>query len=245
MKPASVILLAQAAWAALLAPAAWAQDSTGLVALAGTAATPPPPWRVVGLPAQSRPLTRFEAVTLDGERVLRVEAERSYANLVHSLPAVPAAGRTLSWRWRVDDPLPQADLRKRGSEDMALRVCALFDLPLAAVPFMERQVVRALRVSRPNDTPAASVCYVWDVRLPPGTELTSPFTRRIRYIVLRGPETGLKAWRTERRDLQADFLRLFGDESKIAPPLVAVAVGADADNTQERSLAYVDDLVLQ
>jgi hypothetical protein len=48
----------------------------------------------------------------------------------------------------------------------------------------------------------------------------------------------------ERRDLDADFLRLFGDEVDTVPRLVAIAIGGDADNTRSHGLAYVADLEL-
>jgi hypothetical protein len=64
-------------------------------------------------------------------------------------------------------------------------------------------------------------------------------------IVLRGANTPLRAWRSERRDVRADFLLLFGDEATTVPDIVGVGIGADADNTQSRSLAYIADLVLQ
>ena len=217
-----------------------------LTPLIGIGPGPQPalPWHVTGLPAQRKPLTQFEVVALDGERVLRVEATRSYGNLVHPLRVDAGAHLSLSWRWRIDEALPAADLRDRRSEDLPLRVCALFDLPLAAVPFIERQLLRAVRSGSDDDPPSAGVCYVWDSHLAPGSELASPFTRRIRYIVLRGPESPLHGWRSEKRDIGADFLVLFGDESRSVPPLIGVAIGADADNTAGHSLAYVADVAL-
>jgi hypothetical protein len=66
----------------------------------------------------------------------------------------------------------------------------------------------------------------------------------VRYLVLRGPESGPGSWREERRDIAADFRRLFGDESREVPRLLAVGVGADADNTGGRSRAYLTGLTL-
>ena len=223
---------------------ALAAADAALAPLVGPGAEPAPPWRVIGMPAQRKPLTQFEVVALDGERVLRVEARRSYGNLVHALHFDADMHHHLSWRWRVDEALPAADLRQRSSEDMPVRVCALFDLPLAAVPFIERQLLRVVRTGTADDPPSASVCYVWDAHLARGSELASPFTRRIRYIVLRGPESPLHGWRSEKRDIGADFLVLFGDESRSVPPLIGVAIGADADNTAGHSLAYVADVAL-
>jgi hypothetical protein len=205
---------------------------------------PPSPWHVVGLPAQRKPFTRFDIIALDGERVLRVEAAESYGNLVHATRVDDGRAHELAWRWRVDEALPQADLNQRRAEDMPARVCALFDLPLAAVPFLDRQLLRVARAATLDDPPGATVCYVWNSRLPPGTMLASPFTKRIRYIVLHGPETPLHAWVSERRNLGADFMALFGDETRKLPPIVGIAVGADADNTHGHSVAHVADVAL-
>ena len=226
--------------------AAWAQRGSDarpappwLVQPAAAQDAPAPPWRVVGLPQQSKPFTRFSAVTLDGQRVLRVEAVAAYGNLVHPLVDLPETARRLSWRWRLDEPNPAADLRRKEGDDSPIKVCALFDLPTSALPFVERQVLRIARLRADETLPSASVCYVWDSHLPPGTVLDNAFTRRIRVIVLRGPEAPLRGWVSEQRDVVADFLRLFGDEATTAPPLVGVAIAADADNTQGRSVAFV------
>ena len=225
-----------------------AQDlkpTPALAPLAGSGAAPPAPWRSIGLPGLKKPATRFEVVTLDDRRVLRVESERSYGNLVHALPIDQPHGHRLTWRWRIEQWPPQADLRERHTEDMPLRVCASFDEPLAAVPFVERQVLRAMRLRAAEAVPAAAVCYVWDHKLSAGTTLHSPFTHRIRYLVLRGPESPPGTWRNEGRDLHADFLQLFGDEMKTVPPLVSISVGADADNTQGLGIAHLADLQLE
>ena len=193
----------------------------------------------------SKPFTRFTATSLDGQRVLRVEAVASYGNLVHPLSELPDNLRRLSWRWRLDEPNPAADLRQKEGDDSPIKVCAFFDLPTSAIPFIERQLLRAARARADESLPSAAVCYVWDNRLPPGTVLDNAFTRRIRLIVLRGPEAPLRGWVSEQRDVKADFLRLFGDESTTVPPLVGVAIGADADNTKGRSLAFVGQISLE
>jgi hypothetical protein len=224
---------------------AGAAPAAGLVPLeAGSGPVPPAPWHVAGLPLQKKPFTRFSIEQVDGRRVLRVEADRSYGNLVHPLPGGDA-GRFLSWRWRVDVPNEHANLRTRAGDDSAAEVCVMFDLPLQAVPFVDRQMVRLARTQSAELLPAATVCYVWDTHLPIGTTLDNAFTRRIRLIVLRGADMAPMTWRIERRDVRADFLRLFGDEATEVPDIIGVGIGADADNTQSRSLSYIADLVLE
>ena len=197
------------------------------------------PWRVVGLPAQRKPFTRFDIVALDGQAALRVRADRSYGNLVQnwSWPA-----RQLSWRWRLDQPLQRSDLRTRDGDDVALKVCVLFDLPTEGLPFSERVQLSLARSLSREPLPAATLCYVWDRLLPVGTLLPNAFTRRVRQIVVATGDTPLAQWQSQQRDLQQDFKLVFGAESAVVPPVVGFLVGADADNTADSSLGYVGDL---
>jgi hypothetical protein len=205
---------------------------------------PPVPWRVTGLPNQNKPFTRFSIESWAGVKSLRVEADRSYGNLLHPLAPSTSLHR-LQWRWMLDEPNPGADLHERSHEDTPLRVCALFDMPLDKVGALDRALLAYARATSSDPVPAATVCYVWDEKLAPGTALHSAFTGRLRMIVLRSHEAPLHAWLGEQRDLDADFKRLFGDEADKLPPLIGIAVGGDADNTQAHSLAHLGAITLE
>lgn len=208
----------------------------------GAGALPPIPWRYAGLPKQTLPATRYDIVELDGQRVLKVQSDGGYGNLVHPLGG---PGGDLQWSWRVDRVATGTDLRTKAGDDAALKVCAMFELPLDALPFWERQTLRLARGVSGESLPAATLCYVWDAALAPGTVLRNAYTARMRWIVLQGAGSALGRWQDERRDLAADFLRAFGDETNTVPPLSAIAVGADADNTGGSTLAYLRALRLE
>jgi hypothetical protein len=229
--------------AALLAAGARA-DTPLLTPLAGAAEQPPAPWVLVTLPKQTKPVTRFSIAKLDGEPVLRIEANASYGSLGHPLADKAGTARTLAWRWRVDQPIQKANLRRRSGDDTAVKVCALFDLPDDQVPAADRAFMNLARRASERHVPAANICYVWDATLPAGTVLPNAFTGRVRYLVLHSKEAPLASWQEEKRDLQADFLRLFGEETTTVPRLVAIVIGGDADNTKSHSLAYVANLEL-
>lgn len=236
--------LAIGCWLCGLAGAVTAAPGVNLLSdPTSTMPDPAPPWRVVGLPRQDKPLTRYRVIEADGERVLEIDARASYGNLVHEWPAGIDASR-LAWRWRIDVDNPRTDLRSKAGDDHAVAVCVMFEMPMQAVPFWERQLLRLARAMSGEALPAATLCYGWDARLAADTALDSPFTRRVRWLVLRGSGEPLGSWRHEERDLRADFARLFGDESPQLPPVHAVLVAGDADNTQGRSLARLKDLVL-
>jgi hypothetical protein len=205
---------------------------------------PSAPWKVSGLPAQTKPFTRFSVVDIDGKRAVKIEADLSYGNLVHPVKDI-AAPAQLSWQWRVEKPIETADLHEKSGDDTAVKVCVVFDMPMENVPFTDRQLLRLARSKTTNLVPTATVCYVWDAKLAAGTTLDNAFTRRMRYMVLESGNDRLNKWVAEKRDVGADFMKLFSDESKVVPPIVGIAIGADSDNTQSHSVSYVSGLSLE
>lgn len=236
------------AWAACAVFAAWAQiPSVDVAATSGNLLAPPGDgaWVSAPLPAQKLPATRFDVRAVDGRAAWRVESPGSYGNLVHAVHGAGAQARSLSWRWQLERGIARSDLASKAGDDAALKVCLLFDMPAERLPFVERQLLRVARAASGQALPAATLCYVWAPLATAGAVLPNAHTRRMRWMVLRGDESPLGAWRVEQRDLRADFLRAFGDETSTVPPLVAVLVGADADNTGGHGLAWLQDLVLR
>lgn len=208
-----------------------------------------PAWRYVGFPKQKAaiPPTVIEAGQVDGQPAVKVVTASSYGTLVHDLKdALP--GR-LQWRWRLDQSLTGGtaapDLTTKAGDDAALKVCVMFEHPLEHVPFVERTVLRIARSVSGEALPAATICYVWDSGHAAGLQGANPYTRRVRYISLRGSEAPTGQWLAESRDLARDFATLFADElpaGSAVPPLRTVLIGADSDNTASRSSGWVADL---
>lgn len=231
---------------AMALPAALAQSLPPLTQADGAVH---PGWRYVGFPKQKAdiPPTVIEAGQVDGQLAVKVVTASSYGTLVHDLKDAPPA--RLQWRWRLDQPLSDGkaspDLTTQAGDDAALKVCAMFEHPLERVPFVERTVLRIARSVSGEALPAATVCYVWDSGHPAGRQGANPYTKRVRYISLRGSETPARQWVSERRDLAKDFATLFADElpaGSAVPPLRTVLIGADSDNTASRSSGWVADL---
>lgn len=236
---------------AMALPAALAQSLPPLTQADGSLH---PGWRYVGFPKQKAqiPPTVIEAGQVDGQPAVKVVTASSYGTLVHDLKDAPPT--RLHWRWRLDQPPSEGkaspDLTTKAGDDAALKVCAMFEHPLERVPFVERTVLRIARSVSGEALPAATVCYVWDSAHAAGRQGANPYTRRVRYISLRGSETPTGQWVTESRDLAQDFITLFGDELPQGaqtprgelPKLATVLIGADSDNTASRSSGWVAEL---
>jgi hypothetical protein len=226
--------------AALLSSVAWAADKlTPLVSGGGPAV--PTAWRVLALPNSKKPVTEFDVIELEGKRVLRVRTDKSYGALVHDYKGAP---KTISWRWRLEQPLLKTDLQTKAGDDSALKVCVLFDMPMDKVPAAERNFLRVSNWFSDEAMPTATLCYVWDHSLPVGTELANAYTQRLHMLVVNSGEAQLRRWVSHTRDIAADFKKSFGQESDTVPPVLGIAVVADADNTQSSSLAYVAEINL-
>jgi hypothetical protein len=208
-----------------------------------TGATPPAPWHVLGLPGRySKPLTQFDITELDTKKVLRVRTDKSYGNLVH-----PWQGSVskMSFAWRLDNPLLLSNLKSKTTDDTALKVCLAFDMPMEKVPLGERAKLRIAQFLSHDHLPTATICYVWAHAEPVGSDFDNAFTGRLHYIVLNSGETQLKTWQSHQRNINSDFLKAFGNETNVVPPITAIIVGADSDNTLGSSLGFVADIVVQ
>lgn len=199
-----------------------------------------PAWRLSGLPGkQAAPMTRFEASPQGGDTALRLGTDQSYGVLTHAWPPATPAPAELAWRWRLDQPLARPDLAIKSGDDAALKVCVMFDQALTDIPFFQRAALALARSATGQDIPNATLCYIWDSSYPAGTRGSNPYSARVRYIVLNGAETPTGQWVSQRRRIADDFQMMFGQESPNLPAVIAVAVGADSDNTQGQSLAYL------
>lgn len=199
-----------------------------------------PAWQLTGLPKDKAPRTELKPLTLDGVAALELRTQASYGVLTHTWRG--PAPEYLSWRWRLAQPLAAADIHTKAGDDAALKVCVMFDQPLTDIPFFQRAALGLARTATGQNLPNATLCYLWDSRYPANTRGPNPYSARVRYIVLNGTESATGQWATQRRHVGNDFALLFGAESSTLPPITAIAVGADADNTQGSSLGYLAQL---
>jgi hypothetical protein len=179
-------------------------------------------WQTQRLAARA---TDFLAGTYQGEPVLRVESDRSAAALIRRVSGagVPEA---ISWRWLLRRPLtsgPGADdeMRREG-DDFAARVFVIFGDDL-------------------TDDATRVLCYVWARQLEPGASFPSPVADRVRMVVLRNGSDDSPVWQAEHIDPAADYRRLFESDP---PPVGAIALMGDADDTDSRATVLFDDVVV-
>jgi hypothetical protein len=185
--------------------------------------------------------THYTLVTDEGNVVLRAEANASMASLMHPLRIAPKDIQFISWRWQISNTLSKSDIGTRAGDDFPARVYVLFDYDVSKLSLLQRTKIYLARKLYGRDVPAAALCYVWDGKAPVGTSEWSPYTDRVRVIVVESGSANVNRWREVERDLVADFRAAFGEDP---PAISGVAVASDTDNTGESVTATFGDIRL-
>ena len=205
----------------------------------------PAPWRFTTLPNKAP--TKFEITQLDGQKVFKVDADKSYGNLVHPTRVQLNEEATLAWRWKIEAFVEGADLRTRSGDDGAAKVCVCFDFPADRLSVGSAPSSHWRKARPANRCPPKRSATSGTPRKTTAANSDNAFTKRIRMDVLESGATDKTGgWLTECRNLLADYKRAFGAEAgDTVPDVVGVAIQADADNTKAHGLFYFSDVDLR
>ena len=134
----------------------------------------------------------------------------------------------LSWKWRAKE-FPQKKhpelLSNRTEDDFSARVYVIF----LASNFFHSDVIE----------------YIWDEKFPVGTSADSPYSERVKLLVVHSGPAGSEGggWADEERNIYEDYKKFFGKASR--NPVGMVALMSDSDNTQTKASADFAEIVLK
>ena len=200
--------------------------------------TPPAGWTPLTA-SNIKVHTRYTLVEDGGTTVLRADSESGASGLSRKLRVAPADLSLLRWRWKISNLIETADLHRKDRDDFPARVYVMFDYPLEKLPFFERNKLRVARALFDPDLPAATLCYVWDGNTPAGTIASRAHTDRVKVIVVESGPARIRQWVDVERNIARDFRAAFGED---APPVSAIAVASDTDNTGTFATAFFGDI---
>jgi Protein of unknown function (DUF3047) len=226
--------------AAILPPAAMAQETVDAMRFSSLQpGAPLPDWlQPYVFPNQPRH-TQFTLVEDGGRTVLAVRANASSSGLLRRVRIDPRRHPILSWRWKVMNLPHKGDIATKAGDDFAVRIYLTFDLDTAKLSLGDRFKLSLARTIWGDQLPAAALCYVWDGRAPVDTMAPNAYTDRVRMVVADSGGAELGRWVARERDVAADFRRAFGMQP---PPITAIIVSADTDNTGESVESCFGDL---
>ncbi len=183
--------------------------------------------------------THYGIVDLDGERVLAARANVSASGLLQPLAITSNEYPFLNWRWKVPKLIPGANNASRGGDDSPVRVIVAFDGDKSKLDFEDQTLGRTVKMFSGREMPYATIQYIWENQLPPETVLENARTSRSKMLVVESGPRRLGQWLSFKRDLRADFRRLFGEPPG---PIIFVGVMTDSNATGTQTSAYYGDI---
>ena len=164
--------------------------------------------------------TRYRVVEVDGRRVVEADSAATASSLYLEREIDLTETPILEWSWRIEKPLAVDDERIKDGDDFAARIYVVapgegwFDMPRA-------------------------VNYVWANQADVGESWPNPFTSKVMMIAVQSGEGEAGTWQTYRRNVRADFRRLFGME---VDELEGIAVMTDSDNCGQSARAWYGEI---
>lgn len=198
----------------------------------------PPGWQPWHL-AKFKRETAYRLVDADGRTVVRAQAEASASGLIYRVRFDPRDYPVIRWRWKVPALIDGADNSARNAEDSPVRIVVAFDGDPARLPVMDRVAMTQFRMLTKQTLPYATLMYIWENRAEPGTVIENGHTSRIRMIVADSGDANVGAWRSEERNLVADYRKAFGEDP---PPVKWIGILTDTDNTRKTAAGYYGDI---
>ena len=169
----------------------------------------PAGWRAYETPG-GHPRYDFTVVDDHGRRALDLRSGDDHWTIAHEIKVDLKATPMLEWSWKVVTLPAGADLRKKAASDATGHIFVIWP----RFPEMLRSRL---------------IGYAWDPSLPAGTIVPSAKTGTVTFVIVRSGRAGLGAWHDERRDVAADYLRLYGEKP---PAPRAVALSIDTNDTR-------------
>ncbi|MFH1847264.1 MAG: DUF3047 domain-containing protein [Candidatus Omnitrophota bacterium] len=164
--------------------------------------------------------TDYKVVEYEGEHCVKALSENSASALFFKESLSYGKDPFIRWDWKVEKFPDRGKEEKLGNKD---------DFDFAAqvyVIFYSRFFLKAKAIQ-----------YVWSEGLSVGEQSESPYTKNVKLLVL---ESGLsEKWKHEDRNINNDYLKLFGEP--LSADITAIAFMTDSDSTGSTAAAYYDN----
>lgn len=199
----------------------------------------PEEWQALPL-AEVYKKTVYDLVEKDGTVVLRARSDSSTSAIGVERRVDLMSRPILEWRWKVGGLIAGSDVRQRARFDAPARVVVDFEYDDLRLLYRLKTV--AMRALGYDIVPKRSIMYVWSNRMPLETVASTPYAEWIKMVPVQRGSTKVGTWVTERRDVRADYRRIFGEEP---PPVHGVALMTDTNSLGDSVTTYYGDIVFR
>ncbi len=184
--------------------------------------------------------TTYALVKEDGVVVIKAHSSASSSGLIRRMHIDPMKYPVISWRWKTENLLKNADVTMKSGDDYPARIYITFAYDGSKLGFFEKTKFNAAKLIYGEYPPMAAINYIWDTKAPEETAIPNAYTDKVMMVVVESGDAGLNTWVEEKRNILEDYRRLFGQE----PPMISgVAIMTDTDNTGEAATTFYGDII--
>ena len=187
--------------------------------------------------------TRYALVRDDevGATVLEGSANAAAGGLIYRFDGDARINSVLRFKWKVGGLIASSDPRTKGGDDYVARIYVTFAFDPTRTTIREKTENTVAHMLYGETPPHAALSYVFTHKAAVGTVITSPYTQRVKKIVLDADPASVGKWKSFTRDIYDDYKRAFGE----APTRISgIAIMVDTDNTGESVSARFGDITL-
>ena len=184
--------------------------------------------------------TSYTLVNDGNTNVIKAESMESASGLSKKVKFNPKDYPYLSWRWKVNKAIPGTDVTSKSGDDYAARVYVMFEYAVEDLPKAEQSRVNLYKLFKGKLPPLATLNYIWGNKTELGRIVSSPYTDRVKMVILQNKDSSLQKWHMEERNIYEDYKAAFGEEPK---NVISIAIMTDTDNTSAMAESYFGDII--
>lgn len=165
--------------------------------------------------------TQYQFQTINQQTLLQANSQASASGLVRKLRIDLQKTPILNWSWRIDNTLPGLNEQSKAGDDYAARLYVVVDGGL-------------LKWN------SKAVNYVWSSNQVRGASWNNAYLPdNAKMIAVRGKQDKAGGLVREKRNVAADFKRLYGADIRY---IDAIAIMTDTDNSKGKASAAYGDI---
>ena len=181
--------------------------------------------------------TKYDITRENGNGMLRAEANASASGIIYKRTFDIYRYPVARWRWKITNVYRKGDAKTKAGDDYPIRIYIAFKYDPARATGWMRATYGAVKLIYGEYPPHSSLNYIWSSRAHPERFLTSPYTERAKMVLVEKGDARAGRWVEERVNVLADYRAAFGADP---PSEAGIAIMADADNTGESAVSFVD-----
>ena len=177
--------------------------------------------------------------TNGGEGFLRAESNDSASAIVYKEAFNAIEYPKARWRWKVSNIYQKGDARAKTGDDYPLRIYVMFEYDPDKASFGDSILYGLAKARFGAYPPHSSLTYVWANKEEKDRVISSPYTDRVKIILLRMGPKDVGTWQDEDVNILEDYRKAFGADP---PARARIGIMNDSDNTGESSVSWVDSI---